>query len=75
MPLLGDFTAIIGSEKDLKAIHRALITIGILLGLGENVQITAKKVYNVESVLKKAESDVKEPRIKGVVAELRQLLK
>ena len=73
--LLGDLTAIIGSEKDSEAIYRALVAIGTLLGLGDDVKIAAKEICDVESVLKKVETTLKEPRIKGVVAEIRELLR
>ena len=48
---------------------------GTLLTLGEEVQEAAKEIYNLPAAVGKAEKAVKEPRVRGVVAEIRALLK
>ena len=48
---------------------------GTLLTLDDTVQDAARDVYDIDSALKKAERKVKEPRVKGVVAEIQGILK
>ncbi|KAL9586861.1 MAG: hypothetical protein Q9212_000605 [Teloschistes hypoglaucus] len=72
--LMDDLTGIIRSTTDSEAVYRGLVAAGTLLGLGEELQLAAKEVYDLEGALKKAEQAVKEPRVKGIVAEIRGLL-
>ena len=69
--LLDDLTSMIASATDSEAGYRSLVALGTLLRLGEEVQMAAKEVYDLESALGKVEKKLKEPRIKGVVGEIR----
>ena len=73
--LLDDLTIIIGSASDSEAVYRGLVAVGTLLTLDDMVQDAARDVYDIDSALKKAERKVKEPRVKGVVAEIQGILK
>lgn len=73
--LLDDLSALIAISADSEAAYRGLVAAGTLLGLGEELCMAAKEVYNLEGVVGKAEAKVKEPRVKGVVSEIRALLK
>ncbi|CAG7926799.1 unnamed protein product [Penicillium olsonii] len=75
--LLEELARIIAAEKDSEAVYRALVALGTLVaGLGEEVKSAAKEVYEIQSVLAKvsASGPGKEPRIKGVIGELKQAL-
>lgn len=75
LTLVDDLSSIIRSTVDSEAVYRGLVAAGTLLGVGEELQMAAKEIYDLEGALKKAEQAVKEPRIKGVVGEIRGLLK
>ena len=68
-------TALLRTWTDSEAVYRALVALGTLLSLGEEVKMAGNEVYDVEGASKKAEQAVKEPRIKSVVGEIRELLK
>ncbi|KAL8998085.1 MAG: hypothetical protein Q9169_002778 [Polycauliona sp. 2 TL-2023] len=74
LTLMDDLCSIIRGAVDSEAVYRGLVAAGTLLGVGEEVQMAAKEIYDLEGALKKAEQTVKEPRIKGVVGEIRGLL-
>ncbi|KAL8657976.1 MAG: hypothetical protein Q9226_001386 [Calogaya cf. arnoldii] len=74
LTLMDDLSSIIRTTVDSEAVYRGLVTAGTLLGIGEELQMAAKEIYDLDGALKKAEQAVKEPRIKGVVAEIRALL-
>ena len=67
-------TSLIRTSTDSEAAYRALVALGTLLTLGDEVKMAANDIFDAEGALKKAESTVKEPRIKGVVAEIRASL-
>ena len=69
-----DLTTLINTAVDSEAVYRGLVAVGTLLGLGEEVLEAAKEIYDLPAALAKAESAVKEPRVKGVAAEIRALL-
>ena len=72
--LLEDLTGLLKGEKDSEAVYRALVALGTLVGLGEEVKAAAKEVYEVQDVLGKVKARNQEPRIKGVVGEIERLL-
>ena len=75
LTLLDDLSSnLIRSTVDSEAVYRGLVAAGTLLGVGEELPMAAKEIYDLEGALKKAEQAVKEPRIKGVVGEIRGLL-
>ena len=73
--LVDDLTSLISTVKDSEAAYRGLVATGTLLGLGEEVLEAAKEIYDLAGALSKVEFAVKEPRIKGVVGEIRGILK
>lgn len=73
--LLDDLSTLLRTATDSEAVYRALVAAGTLLRLGEDVTMAAKDLYDYAGVLKKAESTVREPRVKGVVAEIREAWK
>ncbi|KAI9733540.1 MAG: hypothetical protein M1834_003141 [Cirrosporium novae-zelandiae] len=72
--LLKDLVDVISRVSDSEALYRALVAAGTLLTIGPDVKVAAKQEYGIEAVLKLAEQKTKEPRIKGVVGEIRELL-
>ena len=72
--LAGDLCSVLRRERDSEAVYRALVALGTLLALGEDVQLACQKNYGIEEVLGRAEAGIKEPRIKGVSREIRELL-
>ncbi|KAL8850642.1 MAG: hypothetical protein Q9221_004428 [Calogaya cf. arnoldii] len=74
LTLMDDLSSIIRTTVDSEAVYRGLVAVGTLLGIGEELQMAAKEIYDLNGALKKAEQAVKEPRIRGVVAEIRALL-
>ena len=75
LALLDDLTALISTAVDAEAVYRGLVAVGTLLSLGEEVVEAAKDIYDLPVALGKAEKAVREPRVKGVVGEIRGLLK
>lgn len=75
--LLEELTQIISGEKDSEAVYRALVALGTLVtALGEEVRSAATEVYEVKGVLARASASGpgKEPRIKGIISEIREAL-
>lgn len=75
LELVDDLAGLIRGTSDSEAVYRALVAFGTLLCLGEEVRMAASQIYGAEGALEKAEAVVKEPRVKGVVGEIRDLLK
>ena len=74
LTLLDDTTKIINSATDSEVMYRSLVAAGTLLTLGEDFRSAAREVFDLERCLSRAEKTVKEPRIKSVVAEMRDEL-
>ncbi|RHZ63881.1 WD repeat PLAP family protein [Aspergillus thermomutatus] len=73
--LVGELVKLITSEKDSEAVYRALVALGTLIkALGEEVKSAAREVYDVKNILEKVSSSGsgKEPRVKGVISEIRE---
>ncbi|KAL8795518.1 MAG: hypothetical protein Q9182_007521 [Xanthomendoza sp. 2 TL-2023] len=75
LAFMNDLSGIIRSTVDSEAVYRGLVAAGTLMAICEEIQTAAKEIYDFGGVLKKAEQAIKEPRIKGVVGEIRALLK
>lgn len=73
--LLDDLVSLVSTLRDSEAAYRGLVAVGTLLSLGEEVLEAAKQVYDLAGALGKVEYAVKEPRIRGVVGEIRAILK
>ena len=74
LTLLDTVTTLTRTSTDSEAVYRALVALGTLLHIGDELKMAGNDVFDTEGALKKAEMAVKEPRIKGVVAEIRTLL-
>lgn len=75
--LIEELTKMLSAEKDSEAVYRSLVALGTLIDvLGEDVKNAAKEVYDVGAVLGKISSSAigKEPRIKGVVGEIKEAM-
>lgn len=75
--LLEQLSKIVAVEKDSEAVYRGLVALGTLVkALGAEVKSAAKEVYEVESVLTRVSGSGpgKEPRIKGIIGEIREAL-
>lgn len=72
--LLASLAIILETSTDSEAIYRGIVAVGTLVGLGEELQMAAKDVYDVPAALAKAETGSNEPRIKAIVAEVKALL-
>ena len=73
--LVEELSKMLSVEKDSEAVYRSLVALGTLIkALGEEVKTAAKEIYDVGAILGKVSGSGigKEPRIKGVVGELRQ---
>ena len=74
LSLLDDLGKILNSASDSEAVYRALVATGTLLSLGPDFCEAGRDILQIGDAVNRAESKVKEPRIKNVVAEIRQKL-
>lgn len=74
LALLDDLTSLISTAVDSEAVYRGLVAVGTLLSLDETLPEAANQIYDLPSALANAEKAVREPRVKGVVGEIRALL-
>ncbi|RDW74346.1 WD repeat PLAP family protein [Aspergillus mulundensis] len=75
--LLEELTRMLSSEKDSEAVYRSLVALGTLVKeLATEVKEAAKEVYDLGAILQTISSSNvgKEPRIKGIVAEIKESL-
>ena len=73
--LMDELAQLSAALPDSEAVYRALVAAGTLLRLGEDFRMAAREVYDLEVAASKAEARLKEPRIKGIVSEIKTLLK
>lgn len=67
----------LSDEKDSEVVYRSLVALGTLIkGLGEEVKSAAKDIYDIGKILDRISSTGlgKEPRMKGVIEEIRESL-
>ncbi|KAI9657326.1 MAG: hypothetical protein M1821_003006 [Bathelium mastoideum] len=74
LALLADTTALIKSTKDSEVMYRSLVAAGTLLTLGADFRMAAREVFDLERCLIRASTEVPEPRIMGVVVEMKDEL-
>lgn len=74
LSLLDDLGKILNSASDSEAVYRALVATGTLLSLGPDFCEAGRDILQIGDAVYRAESKVKEPRVKNVVAEIRQKL-
>ena len=73
--IVEDLTGLLRAEKDSEAVYRALVGLGTVLGLGEEVVSAARELYEVPDVVRMVKGRNGEPRIKGVIGEIEGMLK
>lgn len=78
LQLLEELSRIFGTEKDSEAVYRGLVALGTLIvASGEEVKSAAKDIYELDKILSKVSSSSagREPRVKGVIGEIRDALR
>ena len=75
LAILDSLGKILISQTDSEVVFRALVAIGTLLTLGEEIRSAAKDVYGIEKSIATALGKAGEPRNKNVAAEITDLLK
>ncbi|OAL51584.1 phospholipase A-2-activating protein [Pyrenochaeta sp. DS3sAY3a] len=74
LSLLDDLSKILTSATDSEAVYRALVATGTLLCLGPDFCEAGRDILQIGDAVTRAEQKVKEPRIRNVVAEIREKL-
>lgn len=74
LSLLDDLNKILNSAKDSEAIYRALVATGTLLSLGSDFCEAGRDILQLGTAISAAENKAKEPRVRGVVKEIREKL-
>ncbi|KAH6644283.1 WD40-repeat-containing domain protein [Boeremia exigua] len=74
LSLLDDLAKLLNSATDSEAVYRALVATGTLLSLGPDFCEAGRDILQIGDAVSRAESKVKEPRVKNVIAEIRQKL-
>jgi phospholipase A-2-activating protein len=74
LSLLDDLSKILTSATDSEAVYRALVATGTLLSLGPDFCEAGRDILQIGDAVQHAEQKVKEPRIKNVIAEIREKL-
>lgn len=75
LKLLEDLVAILGTLEDAESLYRGIVALGtVLTGDVDEVKEAATSVFEVKKVLNRVESVGKEPRIKNVGKEIRDLI-
>ena len=72
--LMDELHSVAARSTDSEAVYRALVGCGTLLALGADLDLAAPEVFELGDVLASGERGFKEPRIKGLVAEIEALL-
>jgi phospholipase A-2-activating protein len=65
---------ILDTQADSEVVYRALVAIGTLMEVGEEVRTAAKEVYNIDKSISTAVSKASDPRIRNVAKEIKQYL-
>lgn len=74
LSLLSDLSKILTSATDSEAVYRALVATGTLLSLGPDFCEAGRDILQIGDAVSHAEHKVKEPRIRNVIAEIREKL-
>jgi phospholipase A-2-activating protein len=74
LTLLDDLSKILNNATDSEAVYRALVATGTLLSLGDEYCEAGRDVFQLGNAISRAADKVREPRIKNVVAEIREKL-
>lgn len=74
LSLLDDLSKILNTASDSEAVYRALVATGTLLSLGPDFCEAGRDILQIGDAVKHAEGKVKEPRVRNVIAEIREKL-
>ena len=74
LTLLDDLSKILNSATDSEAVYRALVATGTVLSLSDDYIEAARDVFQLGGAIATAADKVKEPRVKNIVAEIREKL-
>jgi phospholipase A-2-activating protein len=74
LALIDTISKILSKQTDSEAVYRAMVAIGTLLTLDEEIKSAAKDVYGIEKCIATAISKASDPRIKNVAKEIGVLL-
>ncbi|POS88025.1 hypothetical protein EPUL_001450 [Erysiphe pulchra] len=66
---------LLSNQVDSEVIYRALVAMGTLISIDEDVKLAAKDIYSATSVVEKAMNKASDPRIRNVGQEVLDLLK
>ncbi|KAF2788576.1 phospholipase A-2-activating protein [Melanomma pulvis-pyrius CBS 109.77] len=75
LTLLDDLSKILNKATDSEAVYRGLVAAGTLLYLGDAFCEASRDIFQLGTAISHAADKVKEPRVKNVVAEIREKLK
>ncbi|KAL5114353.1 WD repeat protein Lub1 [Pleosporales sp. CAS-2024a] len=75
LSLLDDLSKILTTATDSEAVYRALVATGTLLCLGPDFCEAGRDILQIGDAVSHAERKVKEPRIRNVIAEIREKLR
>ena len=75
LTLLDDLSKLLNHATDSEAVYRALVAAGTLLHLGDAFCEASRDIFALGTAVSHAAGKVKEPRIRNVVAEIREKLK
>lgn len=75
LTLLDDLSKILNKATDSEAVYRGLVAAGTLLCLGDAFCEASRDIFQLGTAISHAADKVKEPRVKNVVAEIREKLK
>jgi phospholipase A-2-activating protein len=74
MKLLESTIHTIKTEKDSEATFRALVALGNMLTMGNEIKDVANSVYDATSAIHIASGRLRDPRIHRLVAEIQSLI-
>ncbi len=74
LSLLDDLSKILNTATDSEAVYRALVATGTLLCLGPDFCEAGRDILQIGDAVTTAENKVKEPRIRNIIAEIREKL-
>jgi phospholipase A-2-activating protein len=72
--ILEKLGTILEKQKDSEVVYRALVALGTLLGLNDEVRQAAKEVFTLGPIVEKASAKATDPRVKNVAKEIAVLL-
>jgi phospholipase A-2-activating protein len=75
LSLLERLSDILNTATDSETVYRALVASGTLLFVNTDIKLAGKEILGLNEVGKRVSGKFKEPRIRGIVGEVEQILK